>query len=104
MALDTALKRASALHGALPWRSILPIPDGTVHQADRATVGLHYSGFYDAGEETAEFDLRRNARRRRNRAQNIQVSGLERPLYTMPAVDDDEVLVLALQFLDEVDP
>lgn len=27
-----------------PWRGILPLPDGTVHQADRQVVAFMYSG------------------------------------------------------------
>lgn len=44
MAIDTALKRASALNVGSPWRGILPLPDGTVAAADRQVVALHYSG------------------------------------------------------------
>lgn len=44
MALDSALKRASAINVASPWRGILPLPDGAVGQPDRQVVGLHYSG------------------------------------------------------------
>lgn len=44
MALDTALKRASALNIASSWRGILPLPDGTVNQADRQVVPFFYSG------------------------------------------------------------
>lgn len=44
MALDSALKRGSAINVASPWRGILPAPDGTVGQPDRQVVALHYSG------------------------------------------------------------
>jgi hypothetical protein len=38
MALDTAAKRLSALNIGSPWRGVLPVPDGTIDQADRQTV------------------------------------------------------------------
>mgnify|MGYP001593995764 CR=1 FL=1 len=44
MAIDSALKRASALNVSSPWRNILPMPDGSINQDDRQTVALHYSG------------------------------------------------------------
>src|SRR3990167_8146108 len=44
LALDTALRRASALHGSLPWRGILPLPDGAVGQPDRQVIAFYYSG------------------------------------------------------------
>ena len=44
MALDTALRRASALNPACPWRSILPFPDGAITAEDRRTVAYFYSG------------------------------------------------------------
>ena len=49
MAVDTRNKRLSAIHGSLPWRGMLPTPDGTVVLADRQTLALHYSGIL-AGE------------------------------------------------------
>lgn len=42
--LDTAAKRMSAIDIGLPWRTALPIPDGSISQADRQTVALHYGG------------------------------------------------------------
>lgn len=53
MALDTALKRASAINGSSPWRSILPFPDAAIGQGDRQTVGLHYSGVLAGGAAAA---------------------------------------------------
>lgn len=44
MALDTALKRQSAIHHGCPWRGLLPIPDGTVDQVDRQVLAWLYSG------------------------------------------------------------
>lgn len=42
--MNTPLKRASAMFVTSPWRGILPLPDGTVHQADRQVVAFMYSG------------------------------------------------------------
>jgi hypothetical protein len=44
MPADTATKRYSALHITAPWRSSLPIPDGTISQGDRQVVMHLYSG------------------------------------------------------------
>lgn len=44
MALDTALKRLSAVCVGSPWRGVLPYPDGTLAQGDRQTVAYLYSG------------------------------------------------------------
>ena len=44
MAIDTALKRGSAVHVMMPWRSMLPVPDSTIDQADRQVVPFMYSG------------------------------------------------------------
>jgi hypothetical protein len=49
MALDTALKRGSAIHHGSPWRGILPLPDGGVDQADRQVVSFLYSGIVATG-------------------------------------------------------
>ena len=49
MAIDTRLKRSSAINVGSPWRSILPAPDGVVDQADRQATALHYSGILAAG-------------------------------------------------------
>src|SRR3990167_6433327 len=59
LALDTALRRASALHGSLPWRGILPLPDGTVGQPDRQVIAFHYSGIA-AGDAEAPAELADN--------------------------------------------
>jgi hypothetical protein len=44
MAIDTALKRFSAMNISNPWRSVLPLPDGTIDADDRQVVSLLYSG------------------------------------------------------------
>lgn len=44
MAIDTRDKRSSSISVSLPWRGLLPVPDGALNQADRQHVGLHYSG------------------------------------------------------------
>lgn len=45
MAIDTALKRASAINIGCPWRGILPLPDGAVDEEDRPlTVFLYAQG------------------------------------------------------------
>ncbi len=44
MAIDTREKRSSAVHVMLPWRGMLPLPDGTISDADRQHVALLYSG------------------------------------------------------------
>lgn len=51
MAIDTALKRGSALNVSSPWRSILPLPDGAVTQPDRQVVPFMYSGIAASGVE-----------------------------------------------------
>ena len=47
--LDTREKRASGVHVGVPWRGVLPLPDGTVSQADRQQVATFYAGIL-AGE------------------------------------------------------
>ena len=44
MAIDTLEKRQSAINVSSPWRSIFPIPDGTVHTVDRICADFMYSG------------------------------------------------------------
>lgn len=45
MPIDTADKRASAIHVRLPWRGLLPFPDAAVeNQADRQQVSGLYRG------------------------------------------------------------
>lgn len=43
MAVDSATKRASAIHISQPWRSIYPVPDATIDAADRAHAAYLYS-------------------------------------------------------------
>jgi len=50
MALDTTLKRRSAL------RQTLPSPDGTISAADRLQILWHYAGL---GTVAPPFDIRR---------------------------------------------
>lgn len=49
MAVDTRDKRSSAIHLGLPWRGMLPLPDGALSQADRQHVAWLYGGIL-AGE------------------------------------------------------
>lgn len=44
MAVDTRNKRSSAIQVSLPWRSMLPAPDGAIDQADRQHTALLYAG------------------------------------------------------------
>jgi hypothetical protein len=48
MALDTADKRASALHVGLPFRSTFPVADGALDQADRQHAAGWYRGILAA--------------------------------------------------------
>ena len=50
MPADTPTKRYSAANVGCPWRSVLPLPDGTIDQGDRQVVGFMYSGIL-AGSE-----------------------------------------------------
>lgn len=49
MAVDTRNKRASAISTTLPWRGLLPAPDGTIDEYDRQQVAFVYAGIL-AGE------------------------------------------------------
>lgn len=49
MAIDTALKRYSALNIQNPWRGVWPIPDGTIGAADRQIGAYLYSGILAGG-------------------------------------------------------
>ena len=44
MPIDSRDKRASAISVTLPWRGMLPVPDGTLVQGDRQQVALMYRG------------------------------------------------------------
>lgn len=44
MAVDTAVKRFSALDPAMPWRASAVLPDGTINAADRRALARFYSG------------------------------------------------------------
>lgn len=49
MALDTRNKRASACFPLMPWRAMLPAPDGAINQGDRQQVVFLYSGILAGG-------------------------------------------------------
>lgn len=51
MAIDTALRRQSAIYVGSPWRAVLPRPDSSVDVEDRYTVGLCYGGIVSASPE-----------------------------------------------------
>lgn len=53
MALDTRDKRASAINVASPWRGLLPVPDGSLNQADRQHVAFLYRGIAAGGAAPA---------------------------------------------------
>jgi hypothetical protein len=57
MAIDTANKRYSACWVGLPWRGILPFPDGTIDQADRQHIAFLYSGILASGVTPSTGDL-----------------------------------------------
>ena len=44
MAIDNRNKRASAIHIGLPWRGLLPAPDGVIGVADRYQLAFLYGG------------------------------------------------------------
>lgn len=48
MPIDTRNKRASAIFPLLPFRGMLPAPDGTIGQADRQQVVFLYAGILAA--------------------------------------------------------
>jgi hypothetical protein len=55
MALDTAVKRLSAIHIGCPWRGMLPFPDASISQADRQHIAFLYRGVIAGDdEETVE--------------------------------------------------
>lgn len=49
MAIDTALKRFSAINHGNPWRGIFPIPDGSVDDEDRLIAAFLYGGLAIGG-------------------------------------------------------
>ena len=67
--MDTQDKRASAVHVTLPWRGLLPLPDGALNQGDRQQVAFMYRGIAaDGGAPAAPSDslyplIRRRGRR-----------------------------------------
>ena len=52
MAIDSQAKRQGAVNPLCPWRSIVPLPDGTVGQPDRQTLALLYPGIAAAAPES----------------------------------------------------
>src|SRR3990170_313673 len=53
MNLDTREKRASGVHVGLAWRGLLPLPDGTLDQADRQQTAAFYAGIAAGGGAAA---------------------------------------------------
>lgn len=43
MAIDTELKRLSAIHAGCPWRRLFPIPDGSIAAVDRPVIAKLYA-------------------------------------------------------------
>lgn len=56
-AIDSRNKRASANNAGASWTEVLPNPDGTIDQADRAQVTKEYSGFTYSEPPVSSFDL-----------------------------------------------
>lgn len=52
MAIDSADKRASAIHMMLPFRGMLPLPDAVIGAGDRAELSLLYRGEVQPGSDT----------------------------------------------------
>ena len=50
--MDTRDKRASAIHVAMPWRGLLPLPDGALNEGDRQQSAFLYRGI-STGTATA---------------------------------------------------
>ena len=63
--LDTREKRASGIHVGLPWRGLLPLPDGTVGQLDRQQVATYYAGISACEAEVANYIIPTRRGRRR---------------------------------------
>lgn len=53
MALDSDLKRGSAMLPGMPWRPFVSIPD-SIDQADRQTLARHYSGILAVGAQAPD--------------------------------------------------
>ena len=49
--MDSRDKRASAVLVALPWRGVLPVPDGSLNQGDRQQAGTMYRGIAASSAE-----------------------------------------------------
>ena len=57
MPVDSRDKRSSAINVGSPWRALLPVPDGTIGQADRQHVPFMYRGITASGGAGAVVDL-----------------------------------------------
>ena len=57
MAVDSAAKRASAIHVSEPWRGVMVVPSGTIGDSVRAAVAFMYSGFDYAGDGTISYAI-----------------------------------------------
>ena len=55
MAVDSAAKRASAIHVSEPWRGVMVVPSGAIGDSVRAAVAFMYSGFDYAGDGDGSF-------------------------------------------------
>ena len=67
MSLTTANGRSSAINPASPWRSRLPLPDGTIAAIDRAHSAYMYelaSGSSGAAAEITDYIIIHRRRRR----------------------------------------
>ena len=57
----TRNNRSSAINVSSPWRGMLPVPDGTVGQADRQHVAYMYAGISAGGAVAVEEQFRGGA-------------------------------------------
>ena len=58
--LDSVSKRSSGINVGSPWRSSLPIPDGSLDQGDRQHVAHMYSGIAASGGVTTVISVMQN--------------------------------------------
>ena len=57
MALDSRNRRSSAMLVSLPWRGLLPAPNGSVGASDRAATAYQYSGLLTDDADTTTVGL-----------------------------------------------
>ena len=50
--VNTRSRRRAAIHVGLPWRGIIPEPDGEIEKADRVEVAVFYRGFFEVPTPT----------------------------------------------------